>query len=49
MAAQFLSFNFEKTLTQQGKPESLPACPARWPEANLIAPALFPARKTGDL
>src|SRR4030095_2528387 len=49
MADKLLPFDFEKTLTQQGKPESLPACPRTWPEAKLIAPALFPARKSGDV
>lgn len=43
MADKPLPFVFEKTLTQQGKPESLPACPCTWPEAKLIAPVLFPA------
>ena len=45
MADKPLPFDFEKTLTQQGKPESLPACPCTRPEAKLIAPVLFPACK----
>jgi len=40
--------DFDKTLTQQGKPESLLACPRSWPEAKLIAPALLPAKQLTD-
>jgi hypothetical protein len=39
-----MTFDFERTLTQQGRPQGLPACPRTKPEAKLIAPALLPAQ-----